>query len=261
MWSMRCRGTVKKEVGAWGLSVASAGGVFGDFSKIPVQHLFRPPLQAKPCPHLPAVGGDNPDLVDPVGAPAFDRLNPDPNHIPDLDFRAGHLGLALRSMLRRAISAISGLEQARFGATCVVARFPLIWLKMSASAERPLGHQSSRKGGASSSAHATGFSRSHPARTGRPQRSYLFEQLRRFEIMKARRRENESSGSFFFQVPTVCSSGSAAAAVPERAPEAGAPRGTPSQGRRAQSLAERSCSRLRQCPRGSCSSGRRWRSG
>ena len=25
------------------------------------------------------------------GTPAFDRLNPDPNHIPDLDFRAGHL--------------------------------------------------------------------------------------------------------------------------------------------------------------------------
>ena len=32
-------------------------------------------------------------LVDPVGATAFDRLNPDPNHIPDLDFRAGHLAL------------------------------------------------------------------------------------------------------------------------------------------------------------------------
>ena len=63
-----------------------------------MHHLFRPPLQAKPRPHLPALGGDNPVylfapcyLVDPVGAPAFDRLNPDPNHIPDLDFRAGHL--------------------------------------------------------------------------------------------------------------------------------------------------------------------------
>ena len=65
-----------------------------------MHHLFRPPLQAKPRPHLPALGGDNPVyffasgyLVDPVGAPAFDRLNPDPNHIPDLDFRAGHLVL------------------------------------------------------------------------------------------------------------------------------------------------------------------------
>ena len=61
-----------------------------------MHHLFRPPLQAKPRPHLPALGGDNPVylfapgyLVGPVGAPAFDRLNPDPNHIPDLDFRAG----------------------------------------------------------------------------------------------------------------------------------------------------------------------------
>ena len=64
------RGTVKKEVGAWGLSVASAGGIaptpavrelsFRGFSKIPVHHLFRPPLQAKPCPHLPALGGDMP---------------------------------------------------------------------------------------------------------------------------------------------------------------------------------------------------------
>ena len=69
-----------------------------------------------------------------VGAPAFNRLDPNPNYVPDLDFRAGHLVLGPRSMLRRAISAISGLEQARFGATCVVACFlPLIWLKMSAS--------------------------------------------------------------------------------------------------------------------------------
>ena len=97
-------------MGAWGLSVASAGGVapptpavrelsfwglFGDLCAPPF-----PATQAKPRPHLPALGGDNPVylfapgyLVDPVGAPAFDRLNPDPNHIPDLDFRAGHLVL------------------------------------------------------------------------------------------------------------------------------------------------------------------------
>ena len=75
-------------------------GSGAEFSDTPVRHLFRPPLQAKPCPHLPALGGDYPVylfapgyLVDPVGAPAFHRLNPDPNHIPDLDFRAGHLVL------------------------------------------------------------------------------------------------------------------------------------------------------------------------
>ena len=96
-----------EEVGAWGLSVASSGGTappapavrelsFRDFSEIPVRHLFRPPLLAP----SPALGGDYPVylfapgyLVDHVGAPAFDRLNPDPNHIPNLDFRAGHLVL------------------------------------------------------------------------------------------------------------------------------------------------------------------------
>ena len=65
--------------------------LFGDFSEIPAHHLLRPPLQAKPRPHLPsrrrlpgilfAPG----HLVDPVGAPAFDR--PDPN----LDFRGAWL--------------------------------------------------------------------------------------------------------------------------------------------------------------------------
>ena len=57
-------------------------------------------FQAKPRPHLPALCGGCPVylfapgyLVDPVGAPAFDRLNPDPNHIPDLNFRVGHLVL------------------------------------------------------------------------------------------------------------------------------------------------------------------------
>ena len=83
--TQRRRGTVKKEVGAF--SVASSGGT-------------APPTPSVPRPHLPALGGDNPvyffapgNLVGPVGAPAFDRLNPDPNHIPDLDFRAGHLVL------------------------------------------------------------------------------------------------------------------------------------------------------------------------
>ena len=50
----------------------------------------------------------------------------------------------------------------------------------------------------------------------------------------SRKRENESSGSFFFFKfrQSTPSSGSAAAAVPERAPEAGAARGTPSRGRK-----------------------------
>ena len=92
----RCRDVKAQSKRRW----EPGSRVFGDFSEIPVHHLFRPPLQAKPRPHLPALGGDNPVylfapgyLVDPVGAPAFDRLNPDPNHIPDLDLRAGHLVL------------------------------------------------------------------------------------------------------------------------------------------------------------------------
>ena len=42
--------------------------------------------------------------------------------------------------------------------------------------------------------------------------SYFFKAVRRFEIIKARRRENESSGSFFFRFQSTPSSGSAAAA-------------------------------------------------
>ena len=70
-------------------------GLFGDPCAPPFP--ATPPSQTS---HLPALGGGYPVylfapgyLVDPVGAPAFDRLNPDPNHIPDLDFRAGHLAL------------------------------------------------------------------------------------------------------------------------------------------------------------------------
>ena len=55
------------------------------------------------------------------------------------------------------------------------------------------------------------------------------------ESEKAIKRE---LGIFFFRFrQSTPSSGSAAAAVSERAPEAGAPRGTPSRGRRARSLA------------------------
>ena len=60
--------------------VARQLGSEADFSEIPAHHLFRPPLQAKPRPHLPA--------LDPVGTPAFDRLN--------LDSHDGHLSWAIK---------------------------------------------------------------------------------------------------------------------------------------------------------------------
>ena len=62
--------------------------------------------------------------------------------------------------------------------------------------------------------------------------------LRKRESEKTRKRELGIFLFFRFRQSTP-SSGSAAAAVSERAPEAGAPRGTPSRGQRAQSLAER----------------------
>ena len=68
--------------------------------------------------------------------------------------------------------------------------------------------------------------------------SHFFEHG--FEIIKARRQKTRARDLSFFRLrQSTPSSGSAAAAVPERAPEAGAPQGTPLQGRRAQSLAER----------------------
>ena len=68
---------------------------------------------------------------------------------------------------------------------------------------------------------------------------HLFERgIKKSIIEKARKRELGIFLFFRFRQSTP-SSGSAAAAVPERAPEAGAPRGTPSRGRRARSLAER----------------------
>ena len=93
--------------------------------------------------------------------------------------------------------------------------------------------------GASSSAHAAGFSRSHAC----THRKAAEEVISLSMGSKSLKREGEKTRardlSFFRSRQSTPSSGSAAAAVPERAPEAGAPRGTPSRGRRAQSLAER----------------------
>ena len=68
---------------------------------------------------------------------------------------------------------------------------------------RPLAIRAAARQGASSSAHQRASPGAMPHAPEGRRGSHLFEQLRRFEIIKARRRENESSGSFFFQVPTV----------------------------------------------------------
>ena len=56
--------------------------------------------------------------------------------------------------------------------------------------------------GASSSAHAAGFSRSH-ACTHRKAAEEVISLSMGSKSALSRKRENESSGSFFFQVPTV----------------------------------------------------------
>ena len=52
-----------------------------------MHHLFRPPLQAKPRPHLPALGGDNPVYLFAPGYLVDLLLS------IGLDFRVGHLVL------------------------------------------------------------------------------------------------------------------------------------------------------------------------
>ena len=89
--------------------------------------------------------------------------------------------------------------------------------------------------GASSPTHAAGFSRSHACTQRKAIEEVILSSCGGSNI--SNKRENESSGqrSFFrFRLSTP-SIGSAAAAMSERAPEAGAPRGTPSRGRRARS--------------------------
>ena len=69
-------------------------------------------------------------------------------------------------------------------------------------AGRPLGHQSSRDAGSVLVRPRSGLLQEPCLHAPEGRRgSHLFEHG--FEIIKARRRENESSGSFFFQVPTV----------------------------------------------------------
>ena len=91
--------------------------------------------------------------------------------------------------------------------------------------------------GASSSAHAAGFSRSHACTHRKAAEEVILSSC---GGLNKHYRESERARArdlFFFRFrQSTPSSGSAAAAVSERAPEAGAPRG---RGRRARSLAER----------------------
>ena len=85
--------------------------------------------------------------------------------------------------------------------------------------------------GASSSAHAAGFSRSHACTHRKAAEKVILSSC---GGSNQHYRENKKAIFFFRFRQSTPSSGSAAAAVSERAP-----RGTPSRGRRARSLAER----------------------
>ena len=118
------RGTenIKREAGAcslrWRDCTSSPRGLGAEFSgtfRRSLRTTFSGHPSNQPCPHLPARGGGYPVylfapgyLVDPVGAPAFDRLNPDPNHIPDLDL--GRVTL-LRGSVLPSVDLVQDVRQ------------------------------------------------------------------------------------------------------------------------------------------------------